>query len=279
MDIVYINGEFVPINDAKISILDRGFLFGDSVYEVIPFNHGKLFEIDSHLQRLNNSLSQIDLIFDATELQPILATLLEKNQQAKGFVYLQITRGTYAKRHHDIPVDTKPTIVAFLLNQSDEAKKLKQRGLKVTLLDDIRWQRCDIKTTSLLPNVLLQHQAKKDGFDTAILIHDGYAQEAPVNNLFVVKDDVLYTPPSDNKKLAGITQKVVTRLCSDIDLPLKREPINVNLLESADEIWLTSSTKGVCPVKELNGNAVGQHFPGPYWQKMNELLENLKQQL
>jgi len=272
MPTVYLNGHFLPQEDACIPVTDRGFLFGDGVYEVIPAYGGKLFRLSHHLQRLQNSLDGIRLgnPMTATEWERMLEQLLEHNREAAGdtndqAVYLHVTRGSAAKRDHGFPETVTPTVYAISTPIPATAPAVKANGLAAITLQDFRWQHCDIKAVTLLANVLLRQQAIDAGAAEAILVRDGYAIEGSASNLFVVLDGVIVTPPKDKQLLPGITRDLVLELAEQHKLPWKEATIQVSELERADEIWMTSSTREIVPITQLNGHSVGNGQPGAVW--------------
>ena len=278
--IVYLNGEFIPLEQAFVPVLDRGFIFGDGVYEVIPVYNRKLLRLDQHISRLERNLKAIRMPVTVTAKQwhDILQQLLQENTEGDVAVYIQITRGV-APRDHSLPENITPTILAMCNPLTPVPPEVKSDGVAVITQEDIRWKNCHIKVTSLLPNVLLKQQAVDAGATEVILIRDGEATEGSVSNLFVVKDNVLLTPPKTPNLLPGVTRDLVLELAGKHDLEFKEQIILEEMLPLADEIWLTSSTKDVLPVTSLNGNKVGTGKPGPMWLKMNNFFQNYKQSL
>jgi len=270
---VYLNGDYLPLSEAKISVLDRGFLFGDGVYEVIPAYAGKLFCLDAHLQRLKNSLMAIRLpvIFDTEKWIDILTPLLVEGEAQ--YVYLQITRGVAEKRDHAFPEDCEPTIFAMC---SPIAPFVYEQGVSAMTLDDMRWQFCHIKATTLLANILLRQQAVDEQCAEAILVKEGYATEGAASNVFAVIDGVLITPPINNDILPGITREVVLRLAAENDVAFDEDVISLEALQSASEIWLTSSIREILPVTLLDDAPVGLGEIGPVWQKIHTLFQEYK---
>ena len=267
----------MPAEQAKISALDRGFLFGDGVYEVIPAYNGRLFLIDEHLQRLANSLAAIHLSVQA-DWQDILQTLLQHNGGGDQIIYLQVTRGPDTTRQHSIPENIEPTIFARSSPlQALDLQKL-STGASATTLADTRWQHCHIKAITLLPNILLNQAAKAAGYDEAILINDGYAIEGTAANLFIVRDGVLITTPVCPQILGGVTRDLIIRLAHQHKLPIEERMIPTEELNRADEIWLSGSIKAICPIVQLNDQVVGNGCAGPYWQQMINYYQNYKQQ-
>ncbi len=279
--IVYLNGNYLDIDDAKISVLDRGFIFGDGVYEVIPAYAGNLFRFEEHIQRLFNSLKSIRLAVDIDfkQWKKIISELIKCNGNGDWSIYLHITRGV-AKRDHSFPAkDIKPTIFIMcnrLYPQSDEVLK---KGVKAVTLNDNRWLNCHIKAISLLPNILLRQQAMDAGTQEAILIRDGIATEGAASNLFVVKDDILYTPPKSNHLLPGVTRDLIVALAKNNGIKIIEENILKQQLDVADEIWLTSSTKEIMPVTELDDKPVGDGKVGKLQQQMMRLYSEYKDTL
>ena len=281
MSIVYLNGEYLPAGEACVSVFDRGFLFGDGVYEVIPAYGGRLFRLEAHLHRLGNSLSaiRIENPFDHTEWQEILETLLQQHGGSDQAVYLQITRGVSPKRDHAFPDGIRPTVFASASPVPPAAKDARDNGISAITLDDIRWQMCHIKAITLLPNVLLKQQAREAGSDEAILIRDGEATEGAASNLFIVEEDRLVTPPTGPCLLPGITRDLVLELARANDVPCREEAISRERLAHADEVWLTSSTREIMPVCQLDGRPVGLGRPGPVWRRLRALYQDYKEKV
>lgn len=276
MPTVYLNGEYLPLSEARVSVLDRGFTFADGVYEVIPVFSGNVFRIDEHLQRLANSLSYIDIEFplSANELKNVLLELLTRNP-AKGTqqLYLQITRGV-ADRDHVYSNQITPTF--FAMCKSIEEKDF-SNGVNVITSEDIRWKFCHIKSIALLANVLLKKMAKdKADCQEAILIRDGNVTEGATSNIFIVKGGVIATPKKDNNVLPGITRDLVVELLQGSDMGCEETDITEQELRQADEIWITSSTIGIVPVINLDEVKIADGKPGPVWKRINEVYELFK---
>ncbi len=280
-ELIYLNGEFIPQEDACVPVMDRGFLFGDGVYEVIPAYAGQPFRLREHLHRLNASLEGICMSPPLAEdqwrriLQQLLAQRGTEDQQ----IYLQITRGAYGKRLHTIPDHVTPTVMAFATELTRRDPEMVKQGMSVITLDDIRWERCNIKAITLLANILSQQQALDEGAQEAILVRDGMANEGTASNLFIVKDELIITPPKSQRLLPGITRDLVLELAGDAGLPYAEASISVEELETAEEIWITSSTREVMPVTRLNGHPVANGRPGPMWEKMDALYTACKARL
>jgi D-alanine transaminase len=277
---VYLNGEFLPESKAHVSVLDRGFIFGDGIYEVIPVYGGKLFRFDEHMSRLQNSLDAIKISnpLSAAEWEKILTELIHHNSNGDQSLYLQVTRGN-AKRDHALPKNPKPTVFAMCNELKPPGSEIIKDGVAAITLDDIRWSRCHIKAISLLPNILLRQEALDQDAAEAILIRDGQATEGAASNLFAVINGVITTPPKGPMLLPGITRDLVLELAKDNGLPCQEKPINHAELQQADEIWLTSSTKEILSVTQLNKKPVADGKPGPLYQQLLALYQDYKQTL
>jgi D-alanine transaminase len=274
----YLNGHFAALDSLRISPLDRGFLFGDGVYEVIPAYGGQLFHLPAHLTRLQYSLDSIRLKnpHTAGEWTALLNRLVSENGGGQQAVYLQVSRGADESRDHGFPTGVPPTVFGMSSPLGDLPDELKMRGARVLSLDDIRWRRCDIKTTALLGNVLLRQEAIEQSCHEAILLRDGYATEGTASSLFVVRDDVLITPPKSRDLLPSITRDVVLELAQRHGVASREAAIPAAQLPKAEEIWLASSTREVYAVTRLDGAKVGTGAPGPHWRRMFDLFQQHK---
>jgi len=274
---VYLNGQYLPLNEAKVSVLDRGFLFGDGVYEVIPSYYGHLFHFQDHLTRLENSLAGIRLANPYTREQwlEILTPLLDAGENQ--YIYLQITRGVAAKRDHAFPEHIEPTVFAMCSKIVPLAGR--DNGVKAVTMDDSRWGFCNIKAITLLGNILHRQEAVDQDCTEALLVKDGAVTEGAASNVFAVIDGVLVTPPKSNDILPGITRDVILEIAAKNNIPCREQRIALDALKSADEIWITSSTREIIPVVELDGKPVANGKPGPIWQTMNQLFQAYKQSL
>ncbi len=284
---VYLNGEFVPVEEATISVLDRGFLFGDGVYEVIPVFSGQPLQEQEHLERLYRSLSAIDLKCEPPEggWQKLFTQLLSLNQDdgPNQAIYLQITRGAATKRAHAYPADVKPTVfvmpMPFAPNITgmDEADQLYPSGKAITVIDK-RWQRCDIKSTSLLGNLMPHHKASEAGVNEAIQIDSqGWVTEGSSSNVFVVQGESVVTPPLSDSILGGITRALVVELVTrDGRYTCEERELSAVELQRADEIWITSASKEILPITELDGASVGTGAPGPVWKHVAALYQHYR---
>lgn len=281
-EIVYLNGEYLPVDQARVSVLDRGFLFGDGVYEVIPVYGLNLLRIDEHLQRLQNSLSRIsmDNPLDDAAWKAVFESLLAKNTGDDRAIYLQITRGAYPIRDLKIQQkNMKPTIFIMVLMVNPVDVKDLQKGIETVTIDDFRWNACDIKSVSLIANVMMREQAAQADVTDAILVREGYVTEGTASNVFIVKNGVLVTPPTSKHLLPGITRDLVLELARANGVKCEVRNIQQAELNTADEIWMTSSTREIAPVLLLNGKPVGDAGIGPLWKKMIGIYQDYKQQL
>jgi D-alanine transaminase len=278
MSTVYLNGDFLPEGDACVSVLDRGFIFGDGVYEVIPAYGKRPFRLQGHLERLQNSLDgvRINNPHTADEWQYLIQKIIDANEGEDQSVYMQITRGA-AKRDHAFPSNAKPTVLIMSNPLSSANAELLKSGVAAITTEDIRWIYCHIKAICLLPNVLLRQKAIDAQSAEAILIRDGLATEGAASNLFIVHDGIIRTPPKGPLLLPGITRDLVLELAEENHIPYEEANILEADLGRAEEIWLTSSTKEILPVTQLNGQPVGNGKPGPLWERMYGLYQQYKQ--
>jgi D-alanine transaminase len=261
--IVYLNGQYIRRDEARISPDDRGFIFADGVYEVIKYYNGKPFRYADHLERLKRSLSEISIQYNKLdELEEIFLTLLYKNDlnSVQAGVYLQITRGAYQRVHH-LPKDAEPTVYAFVFELPSAMEKL-ENGIKVVTREDIRWLRCDIKSVSLLPNTMIYNQAVDAGAGECILIRNGEVTEATHSSVLGVKNGVVVTRPLSNLILPGITRKVIMEICRQNRIPVEERPISEKELYELDEIIIAGTGSEITPAIEVNGKIVGNHKPG-----------------
>ncbi|MDH3354018.1 MAG: D-amino acid aminotransferase [Chromatiales bacterium] len=277
MSKVYLNGEFLPIDEAKISVLDRGFIFGDGVYEVIPVYGSRLFRGSHHLQRLINGLKAIRITNPLSDIEwiKILEKLIQQNGGGDQSLYLQVTRGI-APRDHRFPEPISPTIFA-MSTPLTEADLDKQTGISAVTLEDNRWLRCNIKSISLLPNILLKQQAYDAEGGEALLLRNGFVTEGASSNIIVLKDDTLITPPKSEHLLPGITRDLVIELCHTHNIPYELRAIPQAELFEADEVWVTSSTKEIIPIISIDKHAVGDGRVGNGWRKISQLYREYKQ--
>jgi len=276
--IVYLNGNFLPLGDAKISVLDRGFLFGDGIYEVIPVYDGHLFRLAEHFERLAQSLAGIRCPPPLTTVEwiAVLTELVVRNGAGDLSIYLQITRGVGPNRDHAFPVGVIPSVFAMATPLIPLPAEKRRTGVRAILIDDLRWGRCNLKVITLLANVLARQQAIDVGAYESILVRNGQITEGAASNVFIVRNGILLTPPKGPLLLPGITRDLVLELATTANLPVREEILTVQDLISAEEIWLTSATKEVVAVIELDDHVIGTGRPGSYYQKMTALYQSFK---
>lgn len=276
-DTVFLNGEWLPADQARVSAFDRGFVFGDGVYEVIPVYGKRAFRLPQHLGRLNRSCDAIrlDNPHNDREWQDIIEKLISQNAADDQMVYLQITRGA-APRDHVFPEKTRPTSFAYSKAIKYPDKSDLATGVKAITTPDIRWQRCDIKSIALLANVILRQNAVEKGAAEAILVRDDHLTEGAASNIFVIEDDCLITPPKSELILPGITRDLVVELAKANDVCVEERVVTVDELRSAREVWMTSSTKEILPIVKIDNNRVGDGTPGPMHARMYDILQQYK---
>lgn len=281
--IVYLNGKFLPLDQAQVPVLDRGFIFGDGVYEVIPVYGGNLFRLEAHLQRLDQSLAGIKLMNPLTHAawERVLRELVSRNASAASpdqSIYLQVTRGV-AKRDFGLPQGIQPTVFAMSNPMLAPSADVHELGVAAITLEDIRWHYCHIKAITLLAANLLRQEALERGAVEAILIRAGEVTEGAASNVFIVKNGSVITPPTGPKLLPGITRDLIVELCAANKVPCLERVIVEAELHGADEIWLTSSTKEILPVTRLNDKPVGSGKPGPLWARLIRFYQDYKRSL
>ena len=273
----FYNGDFMTLSQVNISPLDRGFLFGDSVYEVIPAFNGNLLGGVAHFQRLITSLESIGLSlpYSIDDLLSISQSLLAK-RQPNVLLYVQITRGVEAIRKHRFPVKASPTILIYA-QPFEVPFGLDYSGSHAHFHEDLRWQKCDIKTTSLMGNILAYQQLYQQGHenDEALLVRDELVVEAPSSNLFMMKNGTIYTPPLDNI-LTGVTRDKVIQLIKEAGLPLIESAPTKDSILAADEVWLTNSLEELKPIICVDGQTIGTGVPGPIWKQLFSAYQKLK---
>lgn len=278
---VFLNGDFVAPEAAKVSVFDRGFVFGDGIYELIPVYAGKPFRLDEHLTRMENGLAAIRITnpYSRDEWKQHICGLLDQHQGEQLSAYIQVTRGV-APRDHVFPVPApSPTVLISVSPLPQPSQTAREQGIKAITHVDIRWDRCDIKAVSLLANVLLRQHAVEQGVAETILIRDGMLTEGSTTTVFIVKDGVILVPPLSHFMLPGITYDVVLELAKRHDAPCEVRPISEAELHAADEIWLASSSKEVLAVVELDGKPVGDGRVGPVQRKMFAWYQDFKNEL
>ncbi|HEX8873254.1 MAG TPA: D-amino acid aminotransferase [Nitrosospira sp.] len=274
---IYLNGTFMPIEEARIPVLDRGFIFGDGVYEVIPAYSRKPFRLADHLQRLQHSLDGIRLQNPHSDdhWRSLLEQVIAGNESDDQSLYLHVTRGV-AKRDHAFPKGVAPTVFIMSNPLLTPPEELLATGVAAITASDNRWLRCDIKAISLLPNVLLRQLAIDVGATETVLLREGFMTEGAASNIFVVKNDTLLAPPKNHLMLPGITYDVVLELADAHQIPHEVRTVSEYEVRTAQEILLTSSTKEVMPITRLDGKPVGDGKPGPMFELLYRLYQNYK---
>ena len=276
---IYLNGEYMPIEEARISVMDRGFVFGDGVYEVIPVYSRKPFRLAEHLRRLQHSLDGIRLANPHAddEWATLIGGLIARNEMQDQYLYLHITRGV-AKRDHAFPnPPVKPTVFMMSSPLPAPPAALLHSGVCAVTAPDNRWLRCDIKSIALLPNVLLRQMAVDAGCAETILIRDdSFMTEGAASNIFVVKNGKLLAPPKDNLMLPGITYDVILEIAAANGIPFEVRKIAVAEVSAANELLLTSSTKEVLAITQLDGKPVGTGKPGAMFARLHKLYQDFK---
>lgn len=274
---VYLNGEYLPPEAARVSVFDRGFVFADGVYEVIPVYGRRPFRLTRHLQRLNASLAaiQMDNPLSQEQWSEVFSRLILEYDDPDQSIYLQVTRGV-APRDHAFPAGTHATVFAYSQPLKYPEPAQVRAGVKAMTVTDIRWSRCDIKAIALLPNVLMRQMAVEHGCAEAILLRDGNVTEGAASNLFVVTQGTLVTPPKGPFILPGITRDLVIELARHHDIPCVEKTIRREDLFSAAEVWMTSSTKEILPIVRIDDKAVGSGRPGPMHARLQALYQDYK---
>ena len=279
MGLVYLNGTFGPLEEARVPVMDRGFLFGDGIYEVVPAYGRRLFRLDEHLSRLDRSLAQVRIAnpHTAAEWQALIEKVVAAAEFEDQSVLLQVTRGVSPVRNHAFP-NPAPVPSVFIivepLNPPDAA--LKAEGVSAVSAADNRWLRCDIKAISLLANCLLRQKAIDEGCAETVMFRDGILTEGAASNIFVVKNGTLLAPQKNHLMLTGITYDVVLEVAAKLDLPVVVRDLNDSEVRSADELWLSSSTKEVLPIVQLDGRPIGNGRPGPIYARMDKGYQQFK---
>jgi D-alanine transaminase len=284
MSISYLNGEYQPLSEARISPLDRGFLFGDGIYEVIPYYNGKSVGLMPHIERMINGLAAIEIKCTKTadEWKALLDDLVARNSDlaANLGVYVHISRGTDVKRYHAYPENVEPTVFAFTfpIKDPEPVDRAKVTQYSMISTEDLRWQRCHIKSTALLGNVIHFQEGYSSGNDEALLYNaDGELTEGSSCNAFIVKDGVVITPIQDNQILPGITRRIILdSLRADGSLKVEEHVVTMDEVRNADELWITSSSKEIAPVTQLDGKPVGNGDVGEVWEKAFQIYTDTK---
>lgn len=274
---IYLNGEFMPIEEARVPVLDRGFIFGDGVYELVPVYSRRPFRLREHLKRLQHSLDGIRLANPHSEDEwvRLAGELVERNADEDQSLYLHVTRGV-AMRDPAFPAGVRPTVFMMSNPLATPPPELVESGVAAVSAADNRWLRCDIKAISLLPNVLLRQMAVDAGAAETLLLRDGFLTEGAASNIFVVRDNVLLAPPKDNLMLPGITYDVILELAASARIQSEVRRIAEHEVRTAQELWLTSSPREVLAITRLDGRPVGDGRPGPLFRQMHRLYQDYK---
>ncbi len=276
----YLNGQFMPLADARVPVLDRGFVFGDGVYELVPVYSKKPFRLDDHLRRLQASLDGIRLAnpHGPAEWRALILKLVALQDFDDQSLYIQVTRGV-APRDHAFPQGTAPTVFMYAQPLLTATPEQKAAGVCAVTATDNRWLRCNIKAISLLPNILLRQHAVDAGCAETVMLRDGFLTEGAASNIFVVKGGVLLAPPPSNLMLTGITYDVVLELARAHGIPTEVRPIAEAEVRGADELWMTSSTKEIMAIVKLDGVPIGAGVPGPLAQRVDGLYQTFKREV
>ena len=275
---IYLNGDWTALADARVSVLDRGFLFADGVYDVVPVYSRHPFRLDEHLGRLQASLDSIRLAnpLPASQWRALVLQAVAQQDFEDQQVYVQVTRGCGPNRDFPFPDPVQPSTLIYPMPLITASAELKAQGVSAISREDYRWLRCDIKSLALLANVLLRNEALAQGCAESILLRDGWLTEGAASNIFVVKGGVLCCPPKSQLMLSGITYDVVLELAAAHRVPLEVRPVSAQELRAADEIWMTSSTREILPITRLDGVAVGSGHPGPLAAQMDAWSQAFK---
>jgi D-alanine transaminase len=277
----YLNGEFLPLREARISPLDRGFLYSDGVYEVMPVYGGRGFRFDSHAARLTRSLAGIKMKDPHTrdEWRDILSALVTRNGGGDQYVYWQVTRGAEFGRNHAPLPDISRTVFAFCAPLPVTSPAVLENGVACVTAQDTRWAQCDIKSVSLLANVLLRQLAVDANAAETILLRDGELMEASASAVHVVVGGVILSPPNSRKILPGTTRSAMEEMAARAGVQYRAALVTEAELRSADEVWISAATREVQPVTRLDGTPVGGGKPGPVWRKIYDQLQSYKREL
>ncbi len=277
---VFLNGKFMPMEEATVPVLDRGFIFGDGIYELVPVYSRAPFRLEGHLARMERSLSEVKITnpYTRAEWTRIIEQVIEKQPFDDQGVYWQITRGV-AKRDHAFPKGVTPTVFMMSNPLVNPSKEIVENGAKAVTAPDFRWHRCDLKTISLIGNCMLRQLSAEEGAIETLLFRDGRLTEASASNAYIVKNGVIATPPKDNLILPGITLDVVFDIVKRGNLPMEVREIGEAEVFGADEVWVTSSSKEIVAVVDLDGRTIGNGKPGPVFRKAWQLYQDFKSEV
>jgi len=283
--VCYLNGQYGPLAEAKISVLDRGFIFGDAIYEVIPAYHGQFFKFDEHMARLERSLNEVymDMPLSRHDLRAIFERLLKDNaafhqlspEVFNASIYLQISRGV-APRDHAIPHDIKPTVFVMCQPLPAVSSQTRENGVFCITNEDFRWKKAHIKSTSLLGSILAKELGTQKGAAETVMFRDGFLSEASSSNVWVVKNGCVIGTPTGPLVLEGIRYSVLSQLCAKLQIPLLFKPQSKEEVFQADELLLTSASKEILPITRLDDHVIGNARPGPIYHQLYAAYQNLK---
>lgn len=279
LHVCYLNGEYLPLAAARVSPLDRAFLFADSVYEVLPAFAGRMFRFEQHFDRLERSLREIRIAAPHSHAQwrQILDELIARNGGGDMYIYAQVTRGMELGRNHAFPAASTPTVFAMASPLPQFTAEQRERGLSAITVEDFRWGRCDIKSTALLANVLMKQQAAESGANEALIVRDGAVLEGASTSVLAIVDGALISPPDGHSILPGTTRDVAIELAKDV-LPVARRRLDVKELFAASEVWIAAATRDVLPVCRIDGRTIGSGVPGPWWQQFAQAFIDLREE-
>ena len=267
----------MPLEKCRVSVLDRGFIFGDGIYELLPVYKNKVFYLAQHLERFKRSMAEIRVAspYDESEWKVLINNLIQQSEYDDLAIYIQVTRGV-APRDHIFPQTTQATVFAMANPLPKVSSEHLEKGVELVTSDDIRWQRCDVKVISLLANILAKQEAAQASAVEAIMVRDDFALEGAASNLFVVRDGIVYTHPKDNLILPGITRDFILELLDELKIECRQQPIPKDWLYSSDELWITSSTKEVLAATKIDQTIVADGKPGEIWRKIYDLYQQHK---
>ncbi|WP_282141386.1 D-amino-acid transaminase [Cytobacillus oceanisediminis] len=274
MEYVILNGDLIERSEAKVDIEDRGYQFGDGVYEVIRVYNGKMFTADEHLERLLESGRKIelDIPYSVGQLKQMLAEMIKRNNLELGIVYMQFSRGTSPRNHAYPGADVAPVLTAYTRETSRPVESMRN-GVKAILIEDIRWLRCDIKSLNLLGNIMAKQKAAQSGCFEAIQHRGGTVTEGSSSNIAIVKDGTLYTHPATNLILNGITRRKINEICRENGVALEESAFTKDDLLDADEVFMSSTSAEITPITEIEGKPIGNGSSGPITNKLQNLFE------
>lgn len=274
--IVFLNGKYLRLGDARISVLDRGFIFGDGIYDVVPAYSGRPFRMDQHLDRLERSLASISIQVDMqrADWETLITDLIGRSGLSDCMAYIQVTRGV-AKRDHAFPKNVTPTVFCMIAPLVRPTATQRQQGLTAVSIPDLRWLRCEIKSTSLMGNVLAKQAAVDAGVDEVLQFRDGFLSEGASCNIWIAKNNVLLAPPRSNLILEGIRYRLLEELAEQAGVPFEARALSEQEVNDADEIMMTSATKEILPITQYNGSPVGSGKAGPVYEKLRKGYDQL----